>query len=576
MSKFIPSKYQQALFDWIKTGTGSAIVEAVAGSGKTTSMVQSLNMIDPKNSILFLAFNKSIAEELKSRAPEHVICMTMNALGHRAVMKQFGRVQLDAHKTSMIIDSMVDAGILDENDAKYNSPVIKKLVGIAKSVGLVPATASDKISLVEDTLPNWDALIQHHDIEFGSEEMSREMVERIRSNVIEWTRIALQMSINETKVIDFNDQLYFPVIYGLSMPTHDWVFVDEAQDISAIQRALLVKALKRNGRLIAVGDPAQAIYGFRGADSDSLKNIAKTFNCITLPLSISYRCPKAVVREAQRFVKHIEASDTAPEGSVTDLGAAQPEMFKINDMVVCRNSAPIIQLAYMLISKKIPAKVMGRDIGEGLINLTRKLRARSLIQLEERLEAWMTREVTKLLEKDPEADVTRIVDKYECLKCFIDHSGANTVEELIVAIQQMFGDNAVGTVVLSTIHKAKGLEAKRVFILDAWRMPSKYARKPHQIEQEFNLFYVAVTRAQEELFYVTSSELTSLAKTALPSVLTVEAPKAAVRKNSTKSRAQTISVNNALKFNKNYSDDVSHLEPDSNVYEEVVDEKKPS
>lgn len=501
MAKFIPSKYQQALFDWIKSSSGSAIVEAVAGSGKTTSMVQALNMIDSKNSVLFLAFNKSIAEELKERAPKYVNCMTMNALGHRAVMKQFGRVQLDSNKTRTIIERMQDSGVMSPDDFRMYSFLVRKLVGIAKSVGLVPAS-SDKISLVPDTQETWDGLIDYFDVEIGSEEMSYEAVSQMKYKAIEYARVALQMSINETRVIDFNDQLYFPVIYGLPLPQHDWIFVDEAQDISAIQRTLLTKALKKNGRLVAVGDPKQAIYGFRGADSDSLRNIATTFNCISLPLSISYRCPKAVVAEAQKIVSHIESSETAPEGKVQDLGIATPTLFQINDMVVCRNTAPLIKLAYSLIRNRIPAKVMGRDIGEGLVSLVKKLRARSINELTEKLHVWKDKESKKLLEKDSEADLSRIEDKFECLNCFIEFSGANNVEELVRAIQSMFGENAGGAVMLSTIHKAKGLEAERVFILDAWRMPSPYARKPHQREQEYNLLYVAITRAKSELYYL--------------------------------------------------------------------------
>ena len=501
MSNFIPSKYQQALFDWIKTGSGSAVVEAVAGSGKTTSMVQSLNMIDSKNSILFLAFNKSIAEELANRAPKHVKCMTMNALGHRAVMNQFGRVILDSKKTQLILDRMSDAGVISAEDYRLYSFPIKKLVNIAKSVGLAPQS-SNKTSLVPDNMETWNRLIDYFDIEIGNSDMSFDLVNNMTEKAIEYTRVALQMSINETKIIDFNDQLYFPVIYDLPMTKYDWVFVDESQDISAIQRTMLVKTLKDNGRLVAVGDPRQAIYGFRGADSDSLNNIAKTFNCINLPLSISYRCPKAVVKEAQTIVSHIEASETAPEGLVKTLGLAVPSLFKINDMVVCRNSAPLVQLAYNLISNKIPAKVMGRDIGEGLVSLVKKLKAKSILELSVKLEDWKRRETQRLLKDDPEANLSKIEDKFDCLNCFIEFSGTDTVDGLIRAIQSMFGEQSFGTVLLSTIHKAKGLEAKRVFILDAWRMPSPYAKKPHQREQEMNLLYVAITRAQEELYYV--------------------------------------------------------------------------
>lgn len=499
---FTPSIFQKAVFDFITDGNGSAIVEAVAGSGKSTTILEALALIAATKKVVFLAFNKSIAEELKSKAPNYVDCMTMNALGHKAVFKKFGRVALDANKTSLIIERLVDSGKYTDQEARFMASTCKKLVNIAKSVGIVPKTLSNLVSLLPDTNENWNAIFDHFDIEVGSEEMDADQIQELKNQIIDFTRVVLHKSIEEVQIIDFNDQLYFPVIFSLPVFAYDWVFVDEAQDVSAIQRALLLKAKKKIGRLVAVGDPAQAIYGFRGADSDSLKNIAKTFNCVTLPLSISYRCPKAVVREAQRFVSHIQSSETAPEGVVKDLGFAKPEMFKADDMVVCRSSAPIIQLAYSLISKKIPAKVMGRELGEGLITLIKKLKARSVSQLADKLDDWFHKETKKLLDKDPEANISKVEDKFECLNCFIKYSGADTVDGVITAIQNLFGEVQVGFVILSTIHKSKGLEAKRVFILDSWRMPSPYAKKPHQIEQENNLFYVAVTRSKEELYYV--------------------------------------------------------------------------
>ena len=64
---FTPDKYQQAVCDFITDGEGSAIVEAVAGSGKTTTIVAAAKLIDRDAKCVFLAFNKSIAEELKSQ-----------------------------------------------------------------------------------------------------------------------------------------------------------------------------------------------------------------------------------------------------------------------------------------------------------------------------------------------------------------------------------------------------------------------------------------------------------------------------------------------------------------------------
>ena len=505
MSTFTPSPYQKALFDWIENGKGSAIVSAVAGSGKTTTVVKSLKMIDPKNSILFLAFNKSIAEELKQRTPSYVQCMTMNSLGHRAVMKTFGRVELDQYKTTKILRDMEFRELISKQDVQLFGKAIKKLVGICKSVGLVPKDHKDKVALVEDTPEEWMNLIRHYDIESCLPGDVRKDSAPSLVRVIGWTREVLSAGLFDTRTIDFNDQLYLPVVFNLKLNTYDWVFVDEAQDISPIQRELLVKALKpTKGRLVAVGDPHQAIYGFRGADSSSMANIKERFKCTELPLSISYRCPKSIVREAQRYVSHIESAETASEGVVhpsspVDLGAFRPK-----DMVVCRFTAPVVKLAYQLIKSNVAAKVLGRDIGEGLINLINRLAADDLNDLREKLEAWAAREIAKLKKEDPEADDSSVVDKAECIYCFLENSGAKTILELQNSINLLFGDPSDNNVVrLSTIHKSKGLEAERVFFLNSENLPPAWARLPHQIQQEHNLFYVAVTRAMKELFYIT-------------------------------------------------------------------------
>ncbi|PWU21892.1 MAG: hypothetical protein C5B49_01955 [Bdellovibrio sp.] len=309
-----------------------------------------------------------------------------------------------------------------------------------------------------------------------------------------------------TNIIDFDDQLYLPVVYKLKFPKYDWVFIDEAQDISSIQHVMLERSLNKGGRLVAVGDSHQAIYSFRGADSNSLNKIVETFNCIRLPLSISYRCPKSVVAEAKQYVPHIEAAPTATEGSVVDSGVANNiKLYNPEEsvMVVCRNNAPLLRLAYFLIAAKVPVRVEGREIGEGLANLIKKLRARTIHDLGPRLEEWHARETAKKLAVDKSADLSAIDDKYECLLCLLESTQAQTVPELINEVKNLF-DPKPGKkyVICSTIHRAKGLESEKVFFLDSWRLPSKYAKTEEQLQQEHNLAYVAVTRAKQSLHYV--------------------------------------------------------------------------
>lgn len=325
-----------------------------------------------------------------------------------------------------------------------------------------------------------------------------------KHKAIALAREVLALSLTRWGSIDFDDMLYMPVVFGAPLQKFDYVFVDEAQDISDIQRALLKNAMKKRGRLIAVGDPAQSIYGFRGADSESLNNIATQFGAKSLPLSISYRCPKKVVAEAQKYVSHIQPHESAPEGTVTSAGYYNHTMFKRDDLVVCRMTAPLINLAYHLIGNKVPATILGRDLGKGLITLIEKrLKAKSIEDLRTKLDDWLKLEKERLLRNDSDADITKIEDKYNIVMTFIHCSGADTIQALIKAINDLF-NNDRGGVKLATIHRSKGLEAERVMFLDSYLIPSKHAKLPWQRKQEKNLAYVAITRAKSSLVYIKS------------------------------------------------------------------------
>ena len=504
---FKPSKYQQDVFDFILNETGSAIVEAVAGSGKSTTIIQALNMIPPDKTVCFLAFNKSIATELQKRVPEGVQCSTLNALGHRAWYKHAGRVALNASKTRDILrsDDFTDCYPSDEEKKLIWTVMgnVIKMVSIAKAIGIFPGVEYTT-GLVPDDRDAWEHMIDYHDLQFGDIDSTINQIEEQKGFAIGLARHVLHVSCKMAETeIDFNDQLYLPVIYNISMFKFDYVFVDEAQDISGIQRSLIGMSLKKGGRLIAVGDKNQAIYGFRGADSKSLDNMKKLFNAKSLPLSISYRCPKSVVAEAKKYVSHIEHHDASPEGSVSSLGDYKTDMFKPDDMVICRNTAPLIKLAYKLISANVQVHIMGKDLGAGIISLIKALRARSLTHLSEKLEKWKQQEIYRLTARQPGTDISRVMDKCEMVNCFISCSGATSVSELIQAVERLFDNHGMG-VVLATVHKAKGLEADNVFILDSWLMPSKFAKAEWQQEQEKNITYVAITRSKKKLNYITT------------------------------------------------------------------------
>lgn len=513
---FTPSPYQKAVFTNVRDTDDSLIVEAVAGSGKTTTIVSAVKLIPESLTTMFCAFNKSIANELTEKLPDHVNCCTLNSLGHRAWMRYVGgRIQLKTTKTYDILDSPAILGLYEKKDVRSVRYIVNQLVSFAKQAGMVPEGVDGLNGLIPDTDKNWTDIINHYHIDMGVKRDGktgfeiREETNRKTKLAIELARKVLTISVKQTKIIDFNDQLFLPVVYGANFPKNDVIFVDEAQDISHIQRVMLRRALKSNGRIIAVGDPCQAIYGFRGADSESLNNIGSEFGAKRLPLSISYRCAKEVVKEAQKYVEHIEAFEDAPEGKVEQLGTFGPnnmDMFQPEDFVLCRNVAPLVKLAFALITEKKPVTILGKNIGKSISNLIDKLGAKDVDDLRTKLMKWEKDETTRLLERDPEASCEFIEQQADSVRTFINCSGENTIEGIQNAIERLFSDNAKGAVKLSTVHKSKGLEAERVIILDQHLMPSKYAVKPWQLEQENNLMYVAITRSINYLGYIESPD----------------------------------------------------------------------
>ena len=213
--------------------------------------------------------------------------------------------------------------------------------------------------------------------------------------------------------------------------------------------------------------------------------------------------------DLQTVVNHIKSHDSAAEGSVKTLPHFDGSEFSQDDMIICRNTAPLISLAYSLIGRQIPCKVLGRDIGVGLIKLIDKLKARDISGpngLITKLGSWAQKETERALAKGQEGKVQAIDDKVESIGAFIGF--ASSIEDLKNEINKLFS-NKSNVVTLSTIHKSKGLEADKVFILDPELMPSKWARKEWQTEQERNLMYVAYTRAKTDLVFINSDKFVS-------------------------------------------------------------------
>jgi superfamily I DNA/RNA helicase len=177
-------------------------------------------------------------------------------------------------------------------------------------------------------------------------------------------------------------------------------------------------------------------------------------------------------------------------------------------VILCRNTKPLVEQAYMMLRHGMGCRIEGRDIGEGLVKLvTRWKRIDDLHQLIDRLSEYGAVEVQKWLAKGKETKAQAVQDQVETAKILADRlieDQKTKVSDLVSFIRSLFGDSRVGevprVVTLSTIHKSKGREWPTVYLLDrAGTLPSKWARKDWQLNQEKNLEYVAITRAQREV-----------------------------------------------------------------------------
>ncbi len=295
---------------------------------------------------------------------------------------------------------------------------------------------------------------------------------------------------------------------------------------------LTVEPTERGLRLYVANNfvSHNSIYGFAGADAKSMDHMEATLNatergCQTLPLTVTRRCGRAIVREAQKLVPNFEAHETCCDGRVTKGNYKdRPDETKYpdnpqyksycwqtqdGDMILCRVNAPLVSECFKFLKMGRKANIRGRDVGQGLVATVKKITKGELglpvADLWRLLGDWLDNEEQKEQAKRNPSDARLIAlhDRHDCIACFTEDQ--STAGGVIQRIEAIFTDNKHGEgVMLSSIHKAKGLEAKRVFLLqpEGATIPHPMAKTPQQREQESNLLYVAITRAIEELVYV--------------------------------------------------------------------------
>lgn len=494
------STQQEAIFDWfahagVRKSSQHLIVRARAGTGKSTTIREGVKRA-PEQSILIAAFSKNIQLDMQKQIGQFSgQVKTLHSVGLACVSRFRERIKV------VFNSDRADALALKVCGQAAPDAVVRLVAKLhTKGREIAPHAAKPgdltAIAITFECEPDetWERA------GFG--------LDYVEAKALEAMEAASQVRSGDT--IDGSDMIFLPVRNGWLTKQFDLVVVDEAQDMTTAQLEIALGVLQTGGRVCIVGDDRQAIFGFRGADSGSLDRLKAELNAAELGLTTTYRCGKAIVALAQAYVADFEAGPGNPEGEILEMAldeitaAAGP-----GDFVLSRVNAPLVSIAMKLLRAGKRTQVAGRDVGKGLTGLIRKMKARSVPDLLSKIEAWAGREnarhaaqlqaATNGRRTAIKAKIEAVLDQADMMAALTD--GARNVAEVEARIEALFTDDglgAAGMITCSSVHRSKGLEAGRVFILrDTIRDDS---------QEEQNIAYVAITRAKQTLVWVGDRE----------------------------------------------------------------------
>ena len=508
---FIPSSFQLGIISWILSGSGNGCCNAVAGAGKSTTLLLVAKTLEESgfrpSSIKICVFGKANSLDLIAKFGRRwaASISTLHSAGWKLLIQY---LQIDSQKR----------GLLSENKYKIICQDLNLIIGrrskrsILKDREIIENT-SDFLKLID--------LVRLCDVKVTAENiigLSRHYeIEKVHkpTDVAYWInrclRIGEQQAINKER-FDFVEQVWLPGHWNLGSEKwfrpYKFVLIDECQDLNRAQLNLVKILAGTSGRILSVGDPNQAVMGFAGADDNSYYNVVKETNAVELPLSICYRCPKSHINLVKKEFAYIpiQAADNAIEGIIKQIEPDQIyKHIKDEDMIIGRKTAPLVGLCIRLIGRGKKAIVKGKKIGETLgkeCDEIIKLPGYIYKLFNDYLEQYRSIKINQYQGLDDEEQLIETInDKLDAVQTIYESNPqVESIEELKIEIDKLFSDNNA-PITLSTCHRAKGLEAERIFIYHPEHMPLKWRNQQDwQLQQEENLLYVALTRSKSELF----------------------------------------------------------------------------
>lgn len=546
MSEITLSSYQNNIIDFFKTHPhDNILVEALAGTGK--SFLICLLTEGTKTSDIYVAFNNSIAKEFqeKIKNPKTKVS-TLHSLGFSIMNTNLNessnggsrsggigvsrgsgsaKAQLDNFKIHKIVDDMISKSYGRYVDFEKRIFIKDSYVSLYNLCRLRCVNMNETWQ-VHQVIHNYNLFTDYSGNDFTSPDVS---------TIVTWLKEIDRKSkadFESNHAIDFTDMLY---ITHEKLKTGEWkvpywnlytnIYVDECQDLSSLQFSLLKYIQRKGGRYVLVGDFRQSIYNFAGADAKSFKTIEKLFSPLTkFELPINYRCPSSHLEKVNKeFNIPIQPRPNAPKGTIKTIEKKDIKKYiKPGDMVISRKNKWFSDVVITLATSGIPIYIEDKEMVESLLKTIKDSKTTTLGGLKIKLKKIIS-DASKSLEKiaqtqtNSNEDETQKVQDFSLTNSRIDN--INFILDILKSYQKEFPNASVinfsnyvskilniipnkDCVRICSVHKAKGLEAENVFVLNEAKVCTDFRNSIEQQEQEKNLSYISITRAKDTLYLV--------------------------------------------------------------------------
>jgi len=490
------SKRQEDIAKTFREKDCNLVIKAGPGSGKSTTLLYLASQIEFGKQTLMIAFNNGIVADLNEK------------IGNKGL---FGVQAKTLHSLGL--------GLLRDNGVKYRLVKDKKFYDLFNSLdtseteyykGLARKEQLKIMFAIKD-LDNFSRLFLSNDLgiiraallESGNIPVQSQIIDALWKSFIE----ARESGYNKDIInIDFTDMLYLPVRLKLSCrDSYNYIFADEAQDFSKLHHKLLRIFIGNTNfeKFVAVGDSRQSINSFAGALSDSMDLFNNYENTVELPLDETFRCPSAICQILWDIYPGLKTRKKG--GNVTTVDEEDLSTIKPNSMILCRNTAPLIKVMLKLGALNKNCHIKGDDPLASCRSVFKDYLWKSPSEAINLVQIQLNLLSTRMNNDSSRIEFYIKTDGLEAMKYLVEGlqlGYRSKVKDYLDKAKSLFTPKP-NNIILSTIHKSKGLESKDVYLINKKEfMPSKMAKGDSAMIQETNLLWVAVSRAQENFYYL--------------------------------------------------------------------------